>query len=343
MTPHILSILRTAIAKKGQTGWRLFLLTWWLFLLSNTAQSAGVPQVNAELKRTSMLLGDTISLYFTAQIPLSYQLQWPRIVDTLANFEVLSKMPLDSSDADNMRNYRQKLLLTVFEEGEQRLPPIRFTCADRNSSLRMVMETSAQYVQVDSVKVDMQQAEKPIAPPRNLPFIWTEALPYIAAGLALVIALFGAWFWWRKRQQQPTTQVQNVAPPRPAHEIALERLQKLEKAGYWQKGQTKQYYSELSEITRWYLEERFQFSALELTTDEIIYLLEHGVSDLPDGHLWKQNSAELRKTLQHLLHTADMVKFAKATTSIETNIDAAKKAELIIRKTKANALEFTER
>ena len=40
--------------------------------------------------------------------------------------------------------------------------------------------------------------------------------------------------------------------------------------GYFVSGKIKEYHSSLSEIVRRYTEERFQFIALELTTDEII-------------------------------------------------------------------------
>lgn len=57
--------------------------------------------------------------------------------------------------------------------------------------------------------------------------------------------------------------------PRPAHVIALEALDRLERDELPAKGEVKVYYVRLSEIVRAYLERRYRFPALEMTSDEI--------------------------------------------------------------------------
>ena len=94
-------------------------------------------------------------------------------------------------------------------------------------------------------------------------------------------------------------------PPEKAHEKALRLLKELEARQLWQSGRIKEYYSELSDIVRIYLEERFSIPAMEQTTDELLALLK------------KQNDSrtELRKArpeLKLILRTADLAKFAKA-------------------------------
>ena len=61
------------------------------------------------------------------------------------------------------------------------------------------------------------------------------------------------------------------APKIPAHVTALEKLEKLKEEKLWQQGKLKLYYSELSDITRQYIEQRFYINAMEQVTDEIMY------------------------------------------------------------------------
>ena len=75
----------------------------------------------------------------------------------------------------------------------------------------------------------------------------------------------------------------------------------------WQNNQVKEYYSELTEIVRNYIERVLQVPALEKTTDEIIGMLRnfHDANTI-------QTSKETIKKLKELLQEADLVKFAKS-------------------------------
>ena len=56
----------------------------------------------------------------------------------------------------------------------------------------------------------------------------------------------------------------------PIHIRALNKLQNIKKQKLWQKGELKNYYSEISTIIREYTELRFGFNALELPTFDIL-------------------------------------------------------------------------
>ena len=67
----------------------------------------------------------------------------------------------------------------------------------------------------------------------------------------------------------------------------------------WQHGLQKEYYTQLTDTLRTYIERRFGFKALEMTTEQIIERLE------------SLHDAEAMSELRSLLQTADLVKFAK--------------------------------
>ena len=85
------------------------------------------------------------------------------------------------------------------------------------------------------------------------------------------------------------------------HIIALRKLRMLKENEIWKEGNVKKYQSDLTFIIREYLEGRYQISALELTSSEILNNLKDEGFD-----------QELKTSLQEILTVADLVKFAKA-------------------------------
>ena len=70
-------------------------------------------------------------------------------------------------------------------------------------------------------------------------------------------------------------------PPRPAHEIALERLDRLGAYGLLEDADNRPFYFAVSEVIRDYLGARYGFDSLEMTTDELVAELQgHAGRDL---------------------------------------------------------------
>ena len=68
----------------------------------------------------------------------------------------------------------------------------------------------------------------------------------------------------------------------------------------WQEGKLKLYHSQLTDIIREYIENRFKIQAQELTTDEILFGFRNIAID-----------EESKYKLKQILLIADLVKFAK--------------------------------
>ena len=100
----------------------------------------------------------------------------------------------------------------------------------------------------------------------------------------------------------------------------------MEDEKYWQQGEVKKYYSELTNIVREYLEGRYDILALESTTDEILKDLQ----DLKE----EEFEVELWSKLKDMLQTGDLVKFAKAKPNIEKHSQYLKDAKEMVRTTK---------
>ncbi len=68
-----------------------------------------------------------------------------------------------------------------------------------------------------------------------------------------------------------------------------------------QNNQPKEYHTELVDILRVYIEERFGINVMELTSDEILYKV-----------AVHKEMSQHRLLLSNILHIADLAKFAKA-------------------------------
>src|SRR5690606_9814486 len=92
-------------------------------------------------------------------------------------------------------------------------------------------------------------------------------------GILLGLIVLGGLLYWFVLRKKPLTEAEKVALL-PAYDRALLELKKLENSRYLIQDEYKQYYTELTNIVRSYLEEGVHISALESTTDELIGKLE---------------------------------------------------------------------
>jgi len=130
-----------------------------------------------------------------------------------------------------------------------------------------------------------------IKPPLEIPSGWAW-LWFALGALALVVAAYLFWRYWRKRR----TKVAAV-PVIPPHVRAKQRLQKALSLI----DQPREFCILVSDTIRWYLEERFDFHAPERTTEEFLY-------ELQSTNLLTR---EQKESLAEFLKRCDLVKFAK--------------------------------
>ena len=87
----------------------------------------------------------------------------------------------------------------------------------------------------------------------------------------------------------------------------MKEIERIKTEKVWQKGQSKEYYTELTDAIRTYIKDRFGFNALEMTSSEII------------DQLLEMNDKEAISDLKLLFQTADLVKFAKHNPQMNEN------------------------
>jgi len=135
---------------------------------------------------------------------------------------------------------------------------------------------------------DIHDIKPALAPGLDLRWLyWAVAITAVLGLLAF------AWRMWRKRKKPV---VAEPTPPIPAEKEALEMLDALAADGNLN---PKQFYFRLSAILRRYIERRYEISAAEMTTEELL----PKVDQLP-------LSLELAQPLKAFCRAADPIKFA---------------------------------
>ncbi|MEZ4722499.1 MAG: hypothetical protein R2813_11560 [Flavobacteriales bacterium] len=255
----------------------------------------------ATLDREAILIGEQVNLKLELRTQASDTASLPFIQDTLIKeVEVVSASKIDTAFEGNDLSQRvlsQNLTLTSFDSGYFAIAPLQ---AIVNGN---VVESNPFLISVQTVPVDTAKGIYDIRGVSEVPFSLTEWLKeywyWIVGPLVFLAILTYLMLMWSKKPVQQI--IEKPKPKRPLHEIALERLDELEQKKLWQASKTKEYYSELTDILREYIELRFSIPALEQTTDEIMTSMKRLPEFTPE---------QLDKT-KRLLFLADLVKFAK--------------------------------
>jgi hypothetical protein len=260
--------------------------------------------VVSRLDTNTMLIGDQVRFHIGITAPANSLVRWPLIGDTiLGHIRVLNRSRIDTAFSADKKSIRlnQSFLLTTFDSGYFAIPPVRFYVQQPPDTTKIVHQSESAFLNVHSVHVDTTLAIKPIKGPIKIPISFREMLPWIIGGI-LVIALTGFFIYWFKRRKkaEPVFRLKPRIIMQP-HETALMELEKLRVKKLWQSGKIKEYHSELTEIVRKYIEERFGIMALEMTSDEIIESLKERI----------EISKSVLDKLVRVFTMADLVKFAK--------------------------------
>ncbi|WP_334056195.1 BatD family protein [Polaribacter sp. P097] len=253
--------------------------------------------------QTSMVSADIE----TSNIRIGEQFSYKIVINETENV-ILPKLELqgleviDSAKVDTINNKLiQKYILTGFDSGAYYIPQQQIFIKNQ------AYLTDSLLINVATVAIDTTQIKKyPIKSIKKEPFVFDDFKIYIYLLIAALL-IIGFWIYWfviRKRKTQEEEPTYRALPP---YEEAMYRLNELDEKLLWQNNKTKQYYSELTEIIRGYIERELKVPALEKTSDEIIETLK----DFHNAKTIRTSQATIQK-LKELFQEADLVKFAKS-------------------------------
>jgi hypothetical protein len=251
---------------------------------------------HASVDSTQYLVGDWIQVHVNVAHPRGTTL-YPSTIDSVNGFTVLGRLPIKLvSDTTTTTG----VVVARYDSGTAVLPPLSFQYSLPGDTSRQAVSTNPLLLTVRTVQVDTTKDIRDLKPPLSIPVSLLEALLYVGALIVIGGLIYLGYLIWKKFRTKPAGQ-QYVPPPKAAHLIAFEELAALREKKLWQKGHIKEFYSEVTEILRRYVENRYQIKALEETTDEILLALA-GINIKGD----------ILRAIEKILRRADLVKFAKA-------------------------------
>jgi hypothetical protein len=266
---------------------RLALAILWMLTALLPLQAA---QVQANLAPTTAHVGDTLSLKVSVQgasgKPLSFGS--PESKD-------LSILRVDST---RWSVGELSYVVAWYDTGRQEIPP--FPVVMGMGAAAESLFTPVVTAHITTILPDTAQVPRPIKPYREHPFQWRELISYWWLPACLLALVLLWWVYRRFRKVKSRAQDAALVPLLPPDEEAVRNLIRLKDQKYPARGMLKEFFTEFSLVMRRYLERRYKFPALEMTTYELSREFAEG--DFPPM---------LTERLLPVLREADLVKFAK--------------------------------
>jgi hypothetical protein len=284
---------------------------FYLLLFISTIGFTQNPTIKAEIDTTNIRIGEQFNLQIS--------------VDEIQNV-ILPKLELkgleiiDSTKIDTLKNSLiRKYILTGFDSGSFYIPQQQIFIKNQ------AFLTDSLLVNVATIAVDTTKVKKfPIKSIKSEPYTFDDFRIYIYLLIA-ALAIISFWIYWFVVRKQKENEEEATYKTLPPYEEAIYKLNELDEKLLWQNNKIKEYYSELTEIIRGYIERELKVPALENTTDEVLDMLK----DFTDSETI-QTSKETLKKLKELLREADLVKFAKSKPLANEIEEDRKDAEEII-------------
>ena len=272
---------------------KLYLL---LLLLSNVV-FAQQKQVLTSIDTTKNKIGAEFKLTLKTGVDTLSKVVFPN-ARNFGALEVIQSYPIDTIRKNDRYELVKKYGLTQFDSGKYTIPSVRILINNK-AFLSDSIKVEVADVKVDTLKQKMYDIKDIVAVDNPIGDWWKYIL-----GLLLLAGLGVLAYWYFKKHQKEKIQEEIYKTP---IEKATSLLNNLEKKELWQRGEVKEYYSELTDIVRNYIEEAIEIPAMESTTSELIEGLK-----IASRKKKMKLSQETIENLFVVLKQADLVKFAKS-------------------------------
>ena len=264
--------------------------------------------ITASIDSLQLLIGEQTHVKVEVSCPTESDLIMPTYPNNMLmeGIEILGEVKTDTQFINKRTHMMvtQDFTVTSFDTAFYYIPPFE-VFVDSVSYASNPLALMVMMFDVDTTQVE---AIFPIKDIMACPLTFVEVLPMGGSVLLIVALCFLIPFLVKRyHDNKPILRRVTIEPKLPAHQVALQEMERIKGEKSWQRDEVKQYYTELTDALRQYMEERFGFDAMEMTSDEIIAHLE----ELPD----KEWIGELRQLFQ----MSDLVKFAKYKPLINEN------------------------
>jgi hypothetical protein len=273
-----------------------------------------------DVDRSEITIADRLQLTITVVSGPDYEAELPAIGEKLAQFGIVDyHTTAPELTIDGKTKISRSYVLEPFLSGNYTIPAMTVSfwkSGEKDKNLHTI-QTEDIPVEVKSLLPEKLKGMKlhDIRPPVVLPFKMALWMWIAGLGAGLLIIGGAAFFIFRKRHRVAGIQAEVVLSP---HEQAYQELERLIAQNLIEKGEVKQFYQDISNILRRYIENRFDINAPELTTEEFL-------EGLKANTIFPAANENL---LKNFLTHCDLVKFAAhqpGTQDIQSTFDSCKK------------------
>jgi hypothetical protein len=290
--------------------------------IAAAAVDPDAPTVAARADKAEAHVGDPIRISVVAVAKNGVPVNLPGTFD-LGPFSLLGRDETIEQNLGDGRIRREFIFkIAAYEPGPVELPAIEVTYLGPTGEVKTSRTAPVPIKIASLIANEPEPALKDAA--TTVSVMEENRIPLyiggglLGAGVGALIMFFIARKLRARRGERPGP------PPRPAHEIALERLDRLGAYGFLENADNRPFYFAVSEVIRDYLGARYGFDSLELTTDELI------------GELKRQAGRDMiLGEIQGWLSACDLVKFAKVSPTAAEARGALESAIRIVTVTRA--------
>jgi len=277
-------------------------------------------QLSVTADRTAATVGDPIELTVRLTLPPGAEIKSFSPDEGLAALNILDRRAEPSRQReDGGLEQLFRFRVAAYDLDGIEIPELRATIVEAGGEQTTI--TSAPLtIAIASVLAEDDSEPADIKSPAFMPVsaVWPWLL------LAVLLLAAGAWWLWRRRRKGAGEVAAIPAtPPQPADVVAYAELERLLSSGLLEKGALKEFYIELAEILKRYLEARFGIDTFERTTHEILEALRAA-----------RVSIKVKTSAVEFFVACDMVKFAKYHAASDETRLTVERAYRIIDETK---------
>jgi hypothetical protein len=279
-------------------------------------------QFTAQVDKATATVGDIVMLTLTVNCDPKLAVDVPDAGSQITGLRIIDAGEEGPKTVDTRMVHNKWYKLQPDIVGSYIIPPLKVSYRDQKGEQKE-LQSSQIFIEVKSVLKDKQAgASSDIVDIKPLQDVPRPLRPFLiyggAALLLLLVAVTATWLYMRRKKKLA------AVPTKPAHLLALEELEQLNRDQLIEKGIVREYYFRLSEIFRRYIERRFHIPAVERTTEELV----------PDILNRTEFGSGVKAETREILRHADLVKFARLSPDKNATDNEYRKVVHVIEETK---------
>lgn len=263
--------------------------------------------VEAKIDSIQILIGQQVHVTLTATTPTDATVVFPTFKprqQLVPGVEVLSASEEQKETIDKGQRLSRIYTLTSFDGNLYYLPPFKVKVNGKDYQSKS-LALKVLEVEVDTTKLNQFFGPRDV---QDNPFQWSDWSPiFWSSILMLLLLVVAGYLYVRLRDNKPIIKSFKIVKRLLPHQKAMKEIEQIKADKMVSSENQKEYYTKLTDTLRRYIEERYKFSAMEMTSSEII------------DRLTQDSDQQSLDELRQLFNTADLVKFAKYSTLINEN------------------------